>query len=146
MGRFGGLSGTMPETTPPNLDDEGTPVRTDFVRGRNALVARAEFGALFVDYYLHLGANEVRPEPEHDALFKRARSRVMDDPHGRIGVSDLSEYLNVPEHVLRAAFLESTGVTPRAWLRTCHGRPGSSTSSLRSNVASLSRETSPASK
>jgi AraC family ethanolamine operon transcriptional activator len=52
------------------------------------------------------------------SLFKRARSRVMDDPDGRLGVSDLSDYLNVPEHVLRAAFLESTGVTPRAWLRT----------------------------
>jgi molecular chaperone Hsp33 len=62
----------MPETTPPNLADEGIPVHTDFVRGRNALVARAEFGALFVDYYLHVGANEVKPAPEHDALFKRA--------------------------------------------------------------------------
>jgi molecular chaperone Hsp33 len=62
----------MPSTTPPNLADAGTEVATHFVRGRNAMVARAEFGALFVDYYLHLGANAMKPAPEHDALFKRA--------------------------------------------------------------------------
>jgi molecular chaperone Hsp33 len=27
---------------------------------------------MFVDYYLHLGANQIRVAPEHDALFKRA--------------------------------------------------------------------------
>lgn len=47
-------------------------VRTDFVRARNALVARADFSALFVDYYLHLGANGMKVAPEHDELFKRA--------------------------------------------------------------------------
>ena len=62
----------MPETTPPNLADAGHEVSTHFVRVRNALVARADFGELFVDYYLHLGANEVKVAPEHDALFKRA--------------------------------------------------------------------------
>lgn len=62
----------MPETTPPNLADAGLEVSTHFVRVRNALVARADFGALFVDYYLHLGKNEVKVAPEHDALFKRA--------------------------------------------------------------------------
>ena len=61
----------MPETTPPNLADEGTEVATHFVRARNAMVARADFGGLFVDYYLHLGANDLKPAPEHDALFKR---------------------------------------------------------------------------
>ena len=35
--------------TPPGLE-----VRTHFVRKRNALVARADFGELYVDYYLHL--------------------------------------------------------------------------------------------
>jgi molecular chaperone Hsp33 len=62
----------MPETTPPNLDEAGLEVRTHFVRNRNALVARADFGELFVDYYLHLGANQIKLAPEHDALFKRA--------------------------------------------------------------------------
>ena len=62
----------MPEITPPNLADEGTAIDTHFVRSRDAMVARADFGALFVDYYLHLGANAIKPAPEHDALFKRA--------------------------------------------------------------------------
>ena len=62
----------MPETTPPNTADAGLEVRTDFVRGRNALVARASFSELFVDYYLHLGANQIRLASEPDAMFKRA--------------------------------------------------------------------------
>ncbi len=62
----------MPETTPPNTADAGLEVRTNFVRERNALVARADFGELFVDYYLHLGANQIKVAPEHDAMFKRA--------------------------------------------------------------------------
>jgi len=62
----------MSETIPPNPADAGLEVRTHFIRSRNALVARAEFGDLFVDYYLHLSAHGVKPAPEHDALFKRA--------------------------------------------------------------------------
>lgn len=62
----------MPETTPPNTADAGLEVRTYFVRNRNALLARAEFGELFVDYYLHLSANQMKVDPEHDAMFKRA--------------------------------------------------------------------------
>lgn len=62
----------MPETTPPNLADAGLEVATHFVRNRNAVVARADFGELFVDYYLHLSTHAIKPAPEHDALFKRA--------------------------------------------------------------------------
>jgi molecular chaperone Hsp33 len=62
----------MPETTPPNTADAGLEVRTYFVRNRNALLARADFGDLFVDYYLHLSANQIQVAPAHDAMFKRA--------------------------------------------------------------------------
>jgi len=62
----------MPETTPPNTADAGLEVRTYFIRNRNAMLARADFGDLFVDYYLHLSANQLRVAPEHDAMFKRA--------------------------------------------------------------------------
>jgi molecular chaperone Hsp33 len=62
----------MAETTPPNTADAGLEVRTHFVRQRNALVARAEFGELFVDYYLHLSSSGIKVAPEHDAMFKRA--------------------------------------------------------------------------
>lgn len=62
----------MPETTPPNTADAGLEVRTYFVRERNAMLARADFGELFVDYYLHLSTNQIKVAPEHDAMFKRA--------------------------------------------------------------------------
>jgi molecular chaperone Hsp33 len=62
----------MPETTPPNTADAGLEVRTYFVRERNALVARADFGELLVDYYLHLSASQIKVAPQHDTMFKRA--------------------------------------------------------------------------
>ena len=62
----------MVASTPPNPADAGTEIRTDYVRQRNALLARAGFGDLLVDYYLHLSANRIVVAPEHDALFKRA--------------------------------------------------------------------------
>jgi molecular chaperone Hsp33 len=51
---------------------DGLEVRTYFVRGRNALVARAEFGGLYVDYYLHQGQYGYHHAPEHDGLLKEA--------------------------------------------------------------------------
>lgn len=62
----------MAETTLPNTADAGLEVRTQFVRNRNALLARADFGEMFVDYYLHLSTNQIKVAPEHDAMFKRA--------------------------------------------------------------------------
>lgn len=59
-------------STPVNDADSGLEVRTFFVRERNALVAQADFGPLFVDYYLHLNDHGIKPAPEHDAMFKRA--------------------------------------------------------------------------
>jgi hypothetical protein len=61
----------MPEITPPNTADAGLEIETRFVRSRNVLVARADFGDLFVDYYLHLSAQQMRPAPAADAMFKR---------------------------------------------------------------------------
>jgi molecular chaperone Hsp33 len=55
-----------------NEQPEGLEVRTHFVRGRNALVARADFGELYVDYYLHLGRFGYRPAPLHDSMLKEA--------------------------------------------------------------------------
>ena len=36
------------------IDDRSTEVRTYFVRGRNALVARADLSKIYIDYFLHL--------------------------------------------------------------------------------------------
>ncbi len=52
--------------------DQGLEVRTLFVRHRQALLARADFGELFVDYYLHQGQHGYQHAPLHDGLLKTA--------------------------------------------------------------------------
>lgn len=52
------------------LGDTRFEVRTWFVRGRNVLLARADFGALYVDYYLHFAQQSRRPSTENDSLLK----------------------------------------------------------------------------
>lgn len=61
-----------------NSDDPkvGMEVRTYFVRGRNALVARAEFGELYVDYYLHQGQHGYQHLPQHDQMLKEALAAI----------------------------------------------------------------------
>lgn len=50
----------------------GLEVRTYFVRERNALLARAEFSELYVDYYLHQGQHGYQHAPLHDGMLKEA--------------------------------------------------------------------------
>lgn len=50
----------------------GVTVTVDFVRGRNALLVRADLGPLFTDYYLHLADQSLRYTPEQDTIFKDA--------------------------------------------------------------------------
>lgn len=56
----------------PLSDSAGLEIRTYFVRGRNALIARADFGELYVDYYLHQGQHGYQHAPEHDGMLKEA--------------------------------------------------------------------------
>ena len=51
---------------------QGLEVRTYFVRGRNALVARADFAEMYVDYYLHQGQHGYQHAPAHDGMLKEA--------------------------------------------------------------------------
>ncbi len=55
-----------------DADAQGLAVRTYFVRGRNALIARADFGELYVDYYLHQGQHGYQHAPAHDGMLKEA--------------------------------------------------------------------------
>jgi molecular chaperone Hsp33 len=55
-----------------NETPQGLEVRTYFVRERNALVARADFGEMYVDYYLHQSTLGHRPAPGPDAMLKDA--------------------------------------------------------------------------
>src|ERR1700742_2144691 len=54
----------------------GPEVRSYFVRGRNALLTRADFGDLYVDYYLHQGQHGYQHFPEHDGLLKEALAAI----------------------------------------------------------------------
>lgn len=67
-------SGTI--STMQDSDSSDFEVRTYFVRGRNALVARAEFTSLYVDYYLHLASQGLRHEPLLDQMLKNAIAAV----------------------------------------------------------------------
>jgi len=53
-------------------DPNGAVVTVDFVRHRNALLAQADMGPLFTDYYLHLADHQLRVTAEQAALFKTA--------------------------------------------------------------------------
>lgn len=50
----------------------GAEIVTEFVRHRNVMLVRGDLSPLFVDYYLHLADNHLKPAPEHDRLFKQA--------------------------------------------------------------------------
>ena len=62
----------MSEESEPIEQPQGLEVRTYFVRERNALAVRADFGELFVDYYLHLGTLARQSRPAEDTLMKEA--------------------------------------------------------------------------
>ncbi|NBV87644.1 MAG: disulfide bond chaperone [Verrucomicrobia bacterium] len=61
------------------LPDEQTPleVRSYFVRGRNALVTRAQMGDLYLDYYLHQGQHGYQHQMKHDAMLKEALAALV---------------------------------------------------------------------
>lgn len=50
----------------------GIEVQSLFVRKRNALLTRADFSDLYVDYYLYQAQYGYQHEPRHDGLFKEA--------------------------------------------------------------------------
>ncbi|MEI6712821.1 MAG: Hsp33 family molecular chaperone HslO [Verrucomicrobiota bacterium] len=58
-------------------EESSLEVRTYFVRGRNALVARAELGDLYIDYYLHQGQNGYQHKPQDDGMMKEALAAMV---------------------------------------------------------------------
>lgn len=62
----------MPKDPEPPCENELIEIRCYFVRGRNALAVRGDFGPLYRDYYLHLMQHGIRLEPGWDALLKEA--------------------------------------------------------------------------
>lgn len=54
----------------PDSNSSIVEVRTHFVRSRNALVARADFEPLYIDYYLHRADHNLVYSTEHDSMLK----------------------------------------------------------------------------
>jgi molecular chaperone Hsp33 len=67
-----GNSSLLFKMNPVDPNASVTEVRSYFVRGRNALLTRADFGAMYVDHYLHLADYGLRYSNEHDAMLKDA--------------------------------------------------------------------------
>lgn len=59
-----------------SISDPGIEVRTYFVRGRNALVARADFSELYASLYLHQMDHGMRFAPEYDQLLRDALAAI----------------------------------------------------------------------
>lgn len=57
-------------------DDRSAEVRTYFVRGRNALVARADFSKIYVDYYLHAADHGLKVEEAAAEYAKAALAAI----------------------------------------------------------------------
>ncbi len=62
----------MSESSNDGAEDPGIEVRSYFARGRNALVARADFSELYASLYLHQMDCGIRHEPGCDALIRDA--------------------------------------------------------------------------
>lgn len=60
------------EPAMPNENSSILEVRSYFVRGRNALVARADFEPLYIDYYLHRADHGLVYTTQHDTMLKDA--------------------------------------------------------------------------
>ena len=58
------------------IENSRIEVRSYFVRERNALLVRAEFSPVYVDYYLHLMQHSLKPEPADDAMLKDALAAI----------------------------------------------------------------------
>ncbi len=59
-----------------SIEERSIEVRTYFVRGRNALVARGEFSKIYVDYYLHVADCGLTVSPEEAEFAKSALAAV----------------------------------------------------------------------
>ncbi len=65
-------SDAAPPPPPAPPPEEGIELRSHFIRSRNAVIIRATLSELYVDYFLHLAAHQLKPDPAHVALFKDA--------------------------------------------------------------------------
>ncbi len=82
-------------TPPEQPADPGIEVRTYFVRGRNALVARAEFSELYASLYLHQMDQGIRLDAERDNLLRDALAAITLHCAARPRADDVAWTINV---------------------------------------------------
>lgn len=64
-----------------------------------------------------LGSASKLRESHAYSIFVRAQRRLDADSEGLLTVADLAADLGVPDHLLRSAFVQATGLNPAVWLR-----------------------------
>lgn len=71
------------------------------------------------DLCAHLSSMDHRPLTESyaHAVVRKARRVVETRLQGQITIAQLAEALDLPEHVVRNAFMQAVGVSPLIWLR-----------------------------
>ena len=57
-------------------DEDSIEVRCYFVRHRNALAVRGNFGPVYMDHYLHLMQHQIRTNPDNDQKLKDALAGI----------------------------------------------------------------------
>ena len=58
-------------------DEDSIEVRCYFVRHRNALAVRGNFGPVYMDHYLHLMQHQIRTNPDNDQKLKDALACIV---------------------------------------------------------------------
>lgn len=81
-------------------ENEPIEIRCYFVRDRNALLVRGDFGDLYRDYYLHLMQHGLRQEPEWDRLLKEALASLALHLASRPRTESCAWTLNLTDPVL----------------------------------------------
>ncbi len=71
------MSDTSPKPSTPPEETTLIVAHSLFVRHRNALLVRAKFEPLYVDYYLHLMDNGLKYPPQPDQMLKDAIAAVV---------------------------------------------------------------------
>ena len=115
----------MAEEAQQSGEGGGIEVRTYFVRERNALLARADHGELYVDYYLHLAENGLQYAGAHDRLLKEALSALTLHCASRPRNESMAWTLNFQQPLLNlfvAGDNETGGLTGRVFAE--HVRAG----------------------
>jgi len=86
-----------------------------------------EFGTVLPDFIVDrvsdlctfLSSMDHKPLTESyaHAVVRKARKVIEAKSHGPLSVAELARAIDLPEHVVRSAFIQAVGISPLIWLR-----------------------------